>query len=50
MKIYHYEVQIEDVLKEILKVADYAWTRENVPLVMSIQSIRDHARKEIYLE
>jgi hypothetical protein len=50
MKIYYYEVQIEDVLKEILKVADYAWTRENVPLVMSIQSIRDHARKEIYLE
>ena len=50
IKIYHYEVQIEDVLKEILKVADYAWTRENVPLVISIQSIRDNNRKGKYLE
>ena len=49
MKAYHYEVKVEDVLKEILKVAEYALTRDKIPIVTSIQSIRDNARKEKYL-
>ena len=49
MKAYHYEIKIEDVLKEILKVAEYAWTRDKIPIVTSIQLIRDNARKEKYL-
>ena len=49
LNIHHYEISLEDVLKEILKASDYAWTRENVPIVTTLQSMRESDRKREYL-
>ena len=49
MKIHHYEMDVEDVLKEMLKANDYLWTRNGIPLINSIQSMRDEARRDEYL-
>ena len=50
LKIYHYEVTMEDVLKEMLSCLPYAWTKEKIPIIVPIQSFRDNNRKEEYLE
>jgi hypothetical protein len=48
LKIYHYEIKLEEVLREILKVLPYAWTKEKIPLLVTLQSLRENARREEY--
>jgi hypothetical protein len=47
-EIYHYEVDMEEVLKEILYINDFAWTREEIPIIDTLQSMRDEKRKKEY--
>jgi len=49
MKIHHYEMDVEDVLKEMLKVNNFLWTRNGIPIINTIQSMRDVARRDEYL-
>ena len=48
--IYHYDIKLEEVLREILKILPYAWTRENIPLIVTLQSIKDSERRKEYTE
>jgi len=50
MKIHHYEMDVEDVLKEMLKVNDFLWTRNGIPIINTIQSMREVARRDEYLQ
>jgi hypothetical protein len=38
------------VLKEILKILLYAWTKEKIPLIVTLQSIKDNERRKEYTE
>ena len=49
MKIHHYEIDVEDILKEILVVNDYVWSKNGIPLINNIQSIREVVRRDEYL-
>jgi len=49
MKIHHYEIDVEDVLKEILIVNDYVWTKNGIPLINNLQSLREVVRRDEYL-
>jgi hypothetical protein len=49
MKIHHYDMDVEDVLKEMLKVNDFLWTRNGIPLINNIQSMIEEARSHEYL-
>ena len=50
LKIYYYEITMEDVLKEMLSCLPFAWTKEKIPIIVQLQSLRDISRKEKYLE
>ena len=45
-EIYHYEVEMEEVLKEILYINDFAWTRERIPIIDTMQNMRDEKKKK----
>jgi ribonuclease HI len=48
--IHHYDIKLEEVLKEILKILPYAWTKEKIPLIVTLQSIKDNERRKEYIE
>ena len=50
LKIYHYEIKLEEVLREILKVLPYAWTKEKIPLIVTLQSLKETSRRTEYTE
>ena len=33
--IFHYDINLEEVLREIIKILPYAWTKENIPLIVT---------------
>jgi ribonuclease HI len=48
--IFHYDIKLEEVLREILKILPYAWTKEKIPLIVTLQSIKDNERRKEYRE
>ena len=46
LKIYHYDIKLEEDLREILKILPYAWTKDKIPLLVTLQSLKEIARRK----
>jgi hypothetical protein len=48
LNIIHIQITTEEVLANILETAPFAWTLNNIPIVTSIQTIKDKTRVKTY--